>query len=380
MDAPSDGEGLETSKQEDGLRIAIASTPVGPLGSGIGGGVELTLHSLVYGLADRGHHVEVIAPAGSLHVGERVHQIPGALQTSSQTVGRDAPVELPASGVLAAMWDRIADIQGRFDVVVNMAYDWLPLYLTRFMEVPVVHLVSMGSLNDAMDQAINDVAVRYPGRLAAHSRAQAATFIDAAAFEIVGNGIVVERYNFRPAADQPPYLGFVGRISPEKGLDDVALLAERTGLAVRVWGMVQDPAYWQSVIDRHPEASLDYRGFLPTDELQADIGGCTAIVMTPKWVEAFGNVAIEAMATGVPVIAYDRGGPAEIVVDGENGLLVPVDDIVGLADAVGRVGHVDRAACRRSVQERHSTTAFAARIERWLCNVVDAHRTTTSVG
>jgi UDP-glucose:tetrahydrobiopterin glucosyltransferase len=273
--------------------------------------------------------------------------------------------------VLAAMWDCVADIQRDFDVIVNLAYDWLPLYLTRLFDVPVVHLVSMGSLNDAMDDVINDVATRHPGRLAAHSRAQAATFIDASAFEIVGNGIVPERYNFRPVADQPAYLGFVGRISPEKGLEDVASLAERTGMPVRVWGMMQDPAYWQSVVERHPKASLDYRGFLPTDDLQADVGGCTAVVMTPKWVEAFGNVAIEAMATGVPVIAYNRGGPAEIVVDGENGLLIPADDIDALVEAAGRVGQIDRRACRRSVDERHSTTAFSLRIERWLRAVVE---------
>ena len=51
------------------MRILLVSTPVGPLGSGIGGGVELTLHSLVLGLTGRGHDVEVAAPAGSLLVG-----------------------------------------------------------------------------------------------------------------------------------------------------------------------------------------------------------------------------------------------------------------------------------------------------------------------
>ena len=56
-------------------RILIISTPVGPLGSGVGGGVELTLHSLVLGLTGRGHHVEVLAPAGSLHVGTVVQQV-----------------------------------------------------------------------------------------------------------------------------------------------------------------------------------------------------------------------------------------------------------------------------------------------------------------
>jgi UDP-glucose:tetrahydrobiopterin glucosyltransferase len=356
----------------DTLRVLIASTPVGPLGSGIGGGVELTLHSLAYGLGEAGHHVEVVAPEGSLHVGARVHQIPGALQVSSQTVGRDAPVTLPAGSALGAMWQYIAEHQQDYDIVVNMAYDWLPLYLTGLLEVPVVHLVSMGSLNDAMDLALDDVARRHPGRLAAHSSAQAATYRSPDSFRIVGSGIVTERYDVHLGADTPPYLGFIGRISPEKGLEDVAALSSRTGWTIRVWGMVQDEPYWDDVLEAHPGARLDYRGFLPTDELQAEIGGCSAIIMTPKWVEAFGNVAIEAMATGVPVITYDRGGPAEIVADGQTGFVVTPDDVGALAAAVGRIDTIDRIMCRQRVEELYSTTALASRMESWFRSVLVA--------
>ena len=71
--------------------------------------------------------------------------------------------------------------------------------------------------------------------------------------------------------------------------------------------------------------------------------GARPLLMTPKWVEAFGNVAIEAMACGVPVIAYRRGGPAEIVVDGETGFLVEPDDVDGMVAAVGRIDEIDRA-------------------------------------
>jgi UDP-glucose:tetrahydrobiopterin glucosyltransferase len=78
-------------------RILICSTPVGPLGSGMGGGVELTLHSLVVGLTARGHQVEVVAPAGSVHESARVHEIPGALQTGAQNDARTAPVTMPAT-------------------------------------------------------------------------------------------------------------------------------------------------------------------------------------------------------------------------------------------------------------------------------------------
>jgi UDP-glucose:tetrahydrobiopterin glucosyltransferase len=88
--------------------------------------------------------------------------------------------------------------------------------------------------------------------------------------------------------------------------------------------------------------------------------------MAPKWVEAFGNVAIEAMACGVPVIAYRRGGPAEIVVDGRTGFLVEPDDIDALVAAIARIGELDRVACRQRVEEEYSTAALAARVEAWL--------------
>jgi UDP-glucose:tetrahydrobiopterin glucosyltransferase len=356
------------------LRILIASTPVGPLGSGVGGGVELTLHTLVYGLGARGHHVEVIAPAGSLLVGTRVHQIDGVLQPSSQLAGRDAPVEIAAGSVLAAMWECVAELQHEVDVVVNLAYDWLPMYLTGILDVPVVHIVSMGSVSDAMDEAIAAVARRHPDRLALHTDAQAATFDRIpfqVPFRVLGNGIVTDRYDVRlDAAGDPAHLGAVGRISPEKGWEDVAELSQRSGWPVRVWGMMQDPAYWQRILAQHPGAQLEYRGFLPTDDLQAEIGRCTAIVMTPKWVEAFGNVAVEAMATGVPVITYDRGGPAQIVVDGETGFVVPADDVDALVDAVGRIDEIDRARCRQRVDAEYSAEALAGRVEHWLRDVV----------
>jgi UDP-glucose:tetrahydrobiopterin glucosyltransferase len=361
-------------------RILIISTPVGPLGSGQGGGVELTLHSLVLGLSSRGHTVEVLAPRGSLHVGTVVHQIPGTLQPTAHTAERDTVVQVPADGVLAAMceWARVH--QGDFDVIVNLAYDWLPFVLTPYFTVtPLAHLVSMATLSDVMDDVIERAAALRPHNVAMHSHAQAATFPALAGrVPIVGSGIAVERYDVAITADEPHHLGFIGRISAEKGLADVVAVAAATGLPLKVWGLMQDRAVWDAAIAAHPTAAVSYEGFLPTDELQAAIGGCAAIIMAPKWVEAFGNVAIEAMATGVPVIAYRRGGPAEIIADGETGFLVEPDDVAGLVSAVGRLDQLDRIECRQRIEEQYSIPAFAARVERWLDAVVDCHRNSWS--
>ena len=209
-----------------------------------------------------------------------------------------------------------------------------------------------------------------PGCVAMHSAAQAATFpAIAERVCVVGNGIAMERYDVRPIADVPPVLGFVGRIAPEKGIDDVFAAAAATGIPVRAWGLMQDQACWDAAAAAHPAAEVRYEGFLATDDLQRAIGGCAAVLMTPRWVEAFGNVAVEAMACGVPVIAYRRGGPAEIVVDGVTGFLVEPDDAPGLAasirparrDRPGRLPSPRRGQLlRRGVRRAHRHLAVGA--------------------
>ena len=159
----------------------------------------------------------------------------------------------------------------------------------------------------------------------------------------------------------------MGRVAPEKGLEDAAAAAAQLGLPLAVWGLVEDPAYAAAVAASVPAGTLDWRGFLPTAELQAQLGACRALLNTPKWNEAYGNVVVEAMACGVPVVAYRRGGPGELVQPGLNGLLVEPDDVAGLVAAVERVDSIDRVACRRWVEDNASRAVLAERIEAWLC-------------
>ncbi len=353
------------------LRIVLASTPVGPLGSGLGGGVEWTAQNLASGLTRLGHAVEVVAPLGSALAGVPVHGVPGTWQPLMQELGPETPPALAPDAVLARMWRWIAAEQHRFEVVVNLAYDALPFELAQTLGIPVAHLVSMGSLNPTMDHLIAGAAQSRPGSVAVHTRAQAQTFgAIGGCFEVLGSGLEVADYTFCPSHDQT--LGFVGRIAPEKGLEDALAIAAGTGKPLKVWGLMQDETYWQRVCAAHPAARVAYQGFLPTAALQAGLGRCQALLMTPKWVEAFGNVAIEAMACGVPVIAYRRGGPGETVTDGLTGFVVAPDDVAGAVAAVGRLGGIDRAACRARVESCHSVQAFATRTQSWLHSLLPA--------
>ena len=356
------------------LTILIGSTPVGPLGSGVGGGVELTIHNLVLGLSARGHNVEVMAPSGSLHLGERTHQIDGNLQPSVHLVNRSEPVCIPPNSVLANMWSFARTRQHHYDIILNLSYDGLPLYIAGSFDVPVAHLVSMASVSNALDEVINDRLSMSPDTVAMHSHAQAKTFALGHRAHIVGSGVALERYDFVDTVASDAPLGFIGRISPEKGILDLFSLAAETGRHVKVWGLMQDQLCWDEARRLFPSAHVSYEGFLPTDSLQNAIGNCQAIVMTSKWVEAFGNVALEAMACGVPVVAYNRGGPSEVIVNGETGFLVPPDNLVALGEAVDRVGALSRGACRAHVAKSYSTAAFASRVENWLIGALQPSR------
>ncbi|WP_227498514.1 glycosyltransferase family 4 protein [Synechococcus sp. PCC 7336] len=342
------------------------STPVGPLGSGIGGGVELNILNLARALLRHGDRVHILAPANSQIEGIPHTTVPGQPPTFAQARGRNTPVELPLPSTLANLWELARRMAPDFDAIVNWAYDWLPFYLTPWFDRPIAHIVSMGSLNDGLDAAITSVRQTFPNTVAVHSRAQAATFPDLAdaPFRILPCGIDLSNYQFisHPTAQ----LCWVGRIAPEKGLEDCAALSQKLGLPVAVLGRMQDPDYWQRIVETYPGAQLDYRGFLATEQMQAEVGRARALVATPKWTEAFGMVVVEAMACGVPAIVYDRGGPAEIVASGETGWVVQPDRIDALAAAVGQLDRIDRRACRARVEQHYSLAAMQRQFSQWM--------------
>lgn len=357
-------------KSNQPLALLLLSTPVGPLGSGLGGGVELTLRNIAQALMQRGHQLQVVAPKESEMAGLPIVPISGTWQSTAQTQGYDAPITMPANAVLAKMWEYAYQHQHHYDLLINFAYDWLPFYLTPFFAKPIAHLVSMGSLTEAMDQVIAQTLDRFPGTIGVHSRAQAHTFPFSDQCRILSNGLDLSLYQFQP--EPANYLGWVGRIAPEKGIADAIVAAEQAQIPLKIWGAMPDENYWQQICQTHPDAHFAYEGFLTTDRLQAELGKCRGLLMTPKWVEAFGNVAIEALACGVPVIAYDRGGPAEIVQPGKTGWLVEPDHIDGLVQAINRLDKIDRYTCRQQAETEFSLQAMGDRMEVWIKNVLVA--------
>jgi UDP-glucose:tetrahydrobiopterin glucosyltransferase len=323
----------------------------------------------VHGLQRRGHTIAVVAPAGSELAGcDRLMTVVGREQPTAHTSQRDAPTILPKAPVLGAQWDYARQVQASYDIILHFCYDWLPFYLTPFFQTPIAHYVTMGSLTDAMDTVIGQTVTRFPGTVGVCTQAQADTLPWPDLYRIIGSAVDLALYDFCPTPTEK--LAWMGRISPEKGLEDAIAAAELTQTPLMILGKLEDEHYWQQLCDRYPDAPFQHLGFLNTHDMQAAMRCCRALLMTPKWVEAFGNVAIEALACGVPVIAYRRGGPVEIVREGETGWLVEPDNVDGLVAAISRIDELDRSACRRQVEAEFSLEVLAVRYEAWFRDIL----------
>jgi len=92
----------------------------------------------------------------------------------------------------------------------------------------------------------------------------------------------------------------------------------RLGMPVDVCGKIQDETYRRAAMLDAGELMV-YHGFLGPAELPRRYAGARATLVTPHWIEAFGNTVVESMACGTPAVAYDRRDPAESVEHGRSG-------------------------------------------------------------
>ncbi len=354
------------------LNLTFVSTPIGHIGSGRGGGVELTLISLIRGLISLGHKITLIAPEKSFLPSDcssvEIRHIEGCDQSSWQHQIHKAPIEIPMNGVLPRLWEDALEIGKNSDAILNFGYDWLPIWVSQFIDMRIFHLISMGDVSEIMKTLIQDLSESDPNKFAFHTYRQAADYDLKTKPIVVGNGFELNDYKFQPNGNGP--LGWVGRVSPEKGLEDAVAVANSLGEKLFVWGFMEDVDYASKIQASFPEGIIEFRGFLPTDDLQKELGLCRALINTPKWNEAYGNVVVEAMACGVPVVAYNRGGPGELIKPGYNGLLVPPDDVSALITAVSEVKAIKRKDCRTWFENTASKEVFAKRIEDWISQYI----------
>jgi glycosyltransferase involved in cell wall biosynthesis len=149
------------------------------------------------------------------------------------------------------------------------------------------------------------------------------------------------------------YAVIVGRISPQKGTELAIKVAKQAKLPLYIFGGHEDNDYWNKKIKPHIDnRSVIYKNFVPQEEVFKYVASAKVMLFPIDVEEAFGLAMIEALAAGTPVIAFNRGSVPEIIEDGKNGFIV--EDAKGMSAALKNIDQIDRAYCRKSVENKFS--------------------------
>ncbi|HEV3007568.1 MAG TPA: glycosyltransferase family 4 protein [Burkholderiales bacterium] len=168
-------------------------------------------------------------------------------------------------------------------------------------------------------------------------------------------------YNPAPRGSHgTPYLAFLGRVSPEKGLERAIEIARRAAWRLRIAAKVDrtEEGYWRSrIAPLLSEPLVEFIGEVDEEHKPALLGNAAALLFPIDWPEPFGLAMIEAMSCGTPVIAWPHGSVPELVEPGVTGFVVSsIDEAVS---AVHNLARLDRGQVRRRFEERFSAARMA---------------------
>lgn len=173
------------------------------------------------------------------------------------------------------------------------------------------------------------------------------------------NGLPLDLYQYQSTPDD--YLAFLGRISPEKGIEQAISIAQRTGRRLKIAAkidVVDEQYFTESIRPLLDLPNIEFVGEITDTQKQDFLGNAAALLFPINWPEPFGMVMTEAMACGTPVIAYRRGAVPEVMEHGVTGFIV--DTMQEAINAVGEIETIDRQQCRRVFEQRFSSKRMTA--------------------
>jgi glycosyltransferase involved in cell wall biosynthesis len=333
------------------MRIAEIAPPwlaVPPRGYG---GVEWVISLLADGLTARGHDVTLFA-TGDSSTKARLEYI---FETS------------PGPAMINDIWyDAVQTVfalrdTSRFDAFHTHS-PWSALSALAALGLPTLHTVH-GAFTQEMKRLYALVSDR--AWFVAISEAQRAHMPDLRYAGVIYNGIDVEAYPFRTEKDD--FLLFLGRTAPEKGAHLAVRTARLAGLRIVLVVKIAEPGerkHWDEVVEPELPEDATVLGEIGFDEKLDLLSRARAVLFPIDWDEPFGLVMTEAMACGTAVIATPRGSVPEVIVDGETGFVVSVENYPEEAvEALGRLDDLDPKAARAWVQERFSSDAMVSGYE-----------------
>src|SRR5919202_3981905 len=181
----------------------------------------------------------------------------------------------------------------------------------------------------------------------------------------VYNGIETRVYQFQEQPSQPPYLAFVGRLSPEKGPEGAIQIARALDMPLKMAGKIDavDRDYYNERLKPLIDGDqIQYLGEVSHEQKVELLASATVTLFPITWREPFGLVMIESMATGTPVIGMGLGSVPEVIAHGKTGFVC--HSLEKMIEAVPDAMKLDRKTCREYVVSRFSVETMVTEYER----------------
>ena len=312
------------------------------------GGTERVVSYLTEELVRLGHEVTLFASGDSQTRAKLVAACPRALWRDP-----DCRETLPQHVRLMELV--FADVS-RFDLI-HFHCDYLHLPLLRRCPSPSVTTLH-GQLHLPELKALFTEYAEVP--LVSISDNQRLPIPDANWQATIHHGLPGNLHTLREQSGT--YLAFLGRMSPEKGVDRAIEIARRAGMKLKIAAKIygEERAYFHETIEpllRQSSAFVEFVGEVGGQRKDEFLGNAAALLFPIDWQEPFGLVMIEALACGTPVIAWRNGSVPEVIEDGVTGFVV--ESIAEAAEAVRRSAWLSRRRCRQAFEERFDASRMA---------------------
>ena len=391
------------------MRVALVAPLVSTIAEPHVGGAQALLADLAQGLVQRGHQVTLFARTGSFVPGVYIEPIavpdsvrpanfsallrestatnqadchpersegsvsmggeilrgvyPRAKRRAQDDSAPQAPLGVPTDTGFFAQANLFLDLflrlrarSAEFDLIHAHAFDWPAFACSALVHaIPVLHTIHLPALSAEINSALRVLHRQgHPLTLITVSHACARTYADFTSIDhIIYNGLDLGAIPFAPVVPAEAPLLFAGRIAPEKGVEAAIEIARRAGRRLLIAGGIYDHDYYEERIVPQLQGAgeqVTYMGLLERRALWEMMGRSLGLLFPIEWDEPFGLTAVEAMATGTPVIAFRRGAAAEVIRDGETGFLVEPGDCSQAAALVDKLKDISRRQCRVHVE------------------------------
>lgn len=327
------------------------------------GGTERVVHALTEELVKRGHEVTLFASGDSLTSAKLVSVYPKSL--------REAKLK-DIYGINTWSLHNIGlayDMQDEFDIIHDHT-GYFGLTLAQIARTPTL-ITLHGPINRENRHIFERFRKPY---LATISNAQSLPAPGLNYAGMVYNGLPMENYPF--SAEHDGYLLFVGRITAEKGVHHAIEVAQDLNLPLIIAAKLEpiDTPYFKEYVEPSLNEQIRWIGEVNEEERNALYSRAMAFLHPVTWREPFGLTLIEAMASGCPVVAFNRGSIPELVVHGKTGYVV--NDVDEMIDALSTINSIDRKECRKHVLENFSASIMADGYEKLYKKILKNVRTT----